>query len=452
MSEPLSIAQGMQDFIDSIPTYLRGSDLVHQGCYAAAHKLDAGSAKQAATILWLLDAGADYGTPAFPVNNGLNLPADHLLHLDNGTEWYWFSANLQEVGGETRIGVVFFMTRTRLVSAEIQQQASWTDAQAQLVHDIGTITFADADGAWIAHLPARACWPIGGDTVVFPTKQAFTFQCGDDVIQGQYPDVLPVTVTAGDAGHGFDLTFSSPLAAGEAYFRQFADGTIPEPKPGFYYSWPQLTVSGTVRRVGRTYQVTGTGWIDHELNMRKPPPPPLPLPPVLDDTVTRAFGGWQWTQMNLSNGDAYTAVTLQNGPLSVNPVSHIGIYVERTADGWKRHLVTGAWHLDNYVPTLRDVLQPTSWTMAAKSALGAVDISITPQVWLQDCSFEMANRQIYSEAPMTAVVAAQSLPNGGGPASLSATGYCECVGTEVNVAYARRALAFLGEPVPSPTT
>lgn len=71
------------------------------------------------------------------------------------------------------------------------------------------------------------------------------------------------------------------------------------PKPeqaSHYYSEPHLQVAGTVVREGRTLQVTGSGWLDHEWSTT-----------VLDPDAV----GWDWVGINLDDGSALMAFQIR---------------------------------------------------------------------------------------------------------------------------------------------
>ncbi len=57
----------------------------------------------------------------------------------------------------------------------------------------------------------------------------------------------------------------------------------------YYYSEPQLQVSGTITREGKPMRVTGTAWLDHEWSTS-----------VLDAEAA----GWDWVGANLDDGSA----------------------------------------------------------------------------------------------------------------------------------------------------
>ena len=65
----------------------------------------------------------------------------------------------------------------------------------------------------------------------------------------------------------------------------------------YYYSQPQLAATGSLRMQGKTFDITGTAWLDHEWSQE------LLAPGVV---------GWDWIGMNLADGSALTAFRLRH--------------------------------------------------------------------------------------------------------------------------------------------
>jgi CrtC N-terminal lipocalin domain len=446
--------EAMTAVLQALPQGLRGGADVFPKLMTAAQTLQ--SPEEALVIQQLLGDSQYYGMAlppdppprTAPIEAGLSFPADHLMHLQYSNEWYWLSANLTSSDGQTRLGVLFTIHRSRLCSAAIQAQAGWTDEQAQVVNAELAIVVHGVGPSRIDRRDPSVHWAWdAGQTMVFPSETDWVLQCGGFVLTGGSPDVLPLTAQLTEPGRSLDLTFSTSMPAASAFFLQGVDGRTPTPRPGFYYSWPQLEVSGTVQIGQETWQVSGTGWIDHQLMMTTPPAAPQPAPPpVMPAPVTRldvGFSGWNWCQFNFDNGDAYTGVAFQAGALAMQPFSPMGFFLQRTADSWTATPVVGVWVLNDLVPTLFDVLQPTAWTYAAASLPGstpAVEVLISAQPWHPDGSFMTGNLSWFSEVPST-VTLARTLPQG--RLEISGSGYCETCGFEVPGRYQARALSFL---------
>lgn len=457
MPAKMTASAAMTARLDALPAYVRNELSVLPDLLNAA--ADLSSAEAAATILGLLGDAQFYGLPAPPAGQP-QFPQSHLMHLDLSNEWYWLSANLTASDGVTRIGVLVDMHSWRMLSQAVQAQAGWTDEECQVVNNAVTVVIANAEGSRIVRRAPNTCWKIGGDAVVFPTPQAFIFRCGEDVLTGGSNQVLPLRAQINDGERlVLDLTFSTDMAAKDAFFLQGFSGVTPAPRAGVYYSWPQLTVRGSVQVDGQAYEVSGTGWIDHQLIMAPPPadapPPPTPVPKFPLNETSEQFGDWQWCQFNFDNGDAYTGVTFQGGPFRVDLASPYGYYLRRQDGAWNTELVVGSWSLDAFIATLFGVVQPTAWTMNAASLVSAgqpfdVNLTIMPQPWHPDGSFVLGDQSIASEVPVTVAAINRQIPGQLPGGIMTGTGYCETVGAEIRANYQARALAFLASQPPRP--
>lgn len=95
----------------------------------------------------------------------------------------------------------------------------------------------------------------------------------------------------------FALQFASvqaPLLHGREGFSQKT------PDPGsvsYYYSLPQLQASGRIVANGKSYDVRGVAWLDHEW-----------FGDIFDDDSQ----GWDWTGVNLDDGSAIMALQMRN--------------------------------------------------------------------------------------------------------------------------------------------
>ncbi len=277
--------------------------------------------------------------------------ADHRLHLDCGNEWYWISANLEAEGphGTVKIGLLIDMLRIRVVSKAVQADAGWSDAECQVVWNAVTAVVSGPGGSSITRRAPNAQWaPVGG-VVEFPGL-GFVYRCGPDVMLGPL-DVLPLEVIVEDGENiSLALSLTSGMPSGSAFFLQGVNGVTPP--VGIYYSWPQLSVSGKVTVGGIAYDAAGVGWIDHQLLV------PGALPP------TQPINAWNWCQFNFDNGEAFTAAAFQIGAIGANKATPYGFYIKPLLGGWQAEPIVGALALDNFIPTLDQVFQPTAWTYA----------------------------------------------------------------------------------------
>jgi predicted secreted hydrolase len=97
-----------------------------------------------------------------------------------------------------------------------------------------------------------------------------------------------------------DFAFELALAPTQPVLVE-GDGGVsskgPDPREAsFYYSEPQLAVHGTVTVEGRTREVDGTAWLDHEWS---------------SDYLGRGAVGWDWTGVNFDDGSALMAFRIR---------------------------------------------------------------------------------------------------------------------------------------------
>jgi len=358
MSEPTGPAGALTMALDAIPPEIAPGQGLFPLLLQAAAQLQ--TPNQAATILRLLGQAAFYGVDLPP--DQLNLPTDHLYHLENSHEWYWFGANLTTTDG-TSLGVLVCFEAQRLFGQALQAEVGWKSAQCHLLSTVATVSIAPPGGvSSLVRRSPNVNWGFNG-SAAFPTIEDFRIQTGPDSFQGQWPSIFPGTVTVDDGDNlQMSLTFA-PAAADPPYFLQGIAGVTPAPKQGLYYSWPQMIVSGSIQTHGGVFEVSGTGWCDHQLMMNPPPATqPSPVQPQ-PNLLPTAFDGWNWCQFNLANGDAFTGFAGRAGSYSANPPSVYGWYVHMTPTGWMTTFCSSnpTWSLDDFVPVLENALQPTTW-------------------------------------------------------------------------------------------
>ncbi|MEC4721172.1 carotenoid 1,2-hydratase [Noviherbaspirillum sp. CPCC 100848] len=216
----------------------------------------------------------------------LVFPQDFGAHPGFRTEW-WYATGWVETPDGKPLGfqVTFFRSTTDHDPANpsrfapkqlIIAHAALSDpAEGKLLHDQKSAR----EGFGIAHAKE-------GNTDV--RLGAWTFVRS---AQGSYEAVVP----AGEFELRLRLEPTQPvmLQGEQGYSRK---GPRPE-QASYYYSEPQLKVSGTIVRHGKPVQVSGSAWLDHEWSTS-----------VLDQNAT----GWDWVGANLDDGSALMAFQIRN--------------------------------------------------------------------------------------------------------------------------------------------
>ena len=239
--------------------------------------------------------GWPMGAHALPART-LGFPRDHGSHPDLRTEWWYITGHAQAAGRPWGFQVTFF--RSRVDVAQGMQSAF---AARQLVFAHAALT--DVQGQKLLHDQriARAGFGVAeasnADTNV--RLQGWSLERRD--APGATPGQAASRYTARVAGSGFalDLSFDSTqpvlLQGTQGLSRKGPEAA----QASYYYSQPQLAVSGTLRVAGRRMDVTpGTGraWMDHEWS---------------EALMHPEAQGWDWIGMNLHDGSALTAFRLR---------------------------------------------------------------------------------------------------------------------------------------------
>jgi hypothetical protein len=441
MTSKMNATEALVRFLDSIPDEQRPEHF-EQLRAAAANVTEA---RQAGVISALLGPAVSFGSDTPQAK--LIFPRDHLLHLNMGTEWYWLSFNVTVEGtdGCDRISGFATVKRVRSVSPDVQRQAGWTDVEAQIGATTATLTFATREHCEIVRRRPNIQWAALGGDVEFGE---FLFRNGPDFLKGS-ANVLPLVVHIDDAPNMIvDVTMSSPLPEGSAFFEQADKYKSAGAGAGFYYSWPQLTVEGSITVDTRTYKVHGSGWICHQMMMLLPPDPAARgVTSTPNYAPTASVNGWSWCQFNLENGDAFTAVAVQSGTLRDTLLVPYGWYVRRNGDEWLQTYLTGFVHLDRFVPGLEGVLLPSAWRYTTTDLTGGrqIDAELLAVPWYPDGSFSDFDLQVQGETAVDVALTDYGRINTqtGSGRLLTGSGYCESVSYEPEERYVERALAYL---------
>jgi len=223
--------------------------------------------------------------PAVAPDRAVQLPADHGSHPDFRTEWWYVTGWLETADGEPLgFQVTFFRTRPDLPAGNssafaphqlIVAHAALSDQRlGRLRHD-----------QRIARASHRLAGAASDDTDVWLGRWRL-------LREGE----RYVTRVDG-AGFAFDLTLERtqpPMVNGHGGYSQ--KGPLAA-SASYYYSVPQLRVSGTVVRDGLPTAVRGKAWLDHEWSTA-----------ILDATA----GGWDWVGINLDDGGALMAFRMRD--------------------------------------------------------------------------------------------------------------------------------------------
>ncbi len=301
----------------------------------------------------------------------MRFPRDEGSHPEFRTEWWYVTGWLNTSGGK-QLGfqITFFRTRPELTD---DNPSAFTPRQILVAH----AALSDPAHGRLLHdqRVARAGFNLAG------ADEGRTRVWLYDWMLTQENNAYRARIATGDFSFDFALSATQPpLLQGDRGLSRKG------PRPGsasYYYSLPQLAVSGTLARSGKTLPVTGSAWLDHEWS---------------SNYMDREAVGWDWIGINFADGGALMAFRMRDpqggkfwaggGYRSPQGVTRILAVedVDFTPRREWRSPRTGATY-------------PVSWRIKA----GAQDIDIEPLMDDQENDTRLSTGTIYWEGAVRAL-------------------------------------------------
>ncbi len=264
-------------------------------------------------------------------------PRDYFNHEDYQTEWWYYTGNVRAADGH-RFG--FELTFFRQGVSRAESLDPW------FVRDL-----------WMAHI---ALSDIGGQR--FYSEERLNRSgpgiAGVDAQTGLVWNGNWQTHISGQSEelHGvadkFRLTLNlkpvkAPVIQGQNGASQKAEGAGHASQ---YFSVTRLLTTGSIDLAGKTYQVDGTSWIDHEF---------------FTGSMAKDETGWDWLSMQLDGGAELMLYRLRHKDGSIDPYSS-GSYVD--ASGKSQFLSASDFAMtpaaDNWTSPASKATYPVRWRIS----------------------------------------------------------------------------------------
>lgn len=214
----------------------------------------------------------------------LAFPRDHGAHPEFRTEW-WYATGWLALPDGKPLGFqsTFFRVRTGIGE---DNPSAFAPRQLLVAH----AALADPVLGRLRHGERSARSGLGRAGFSEERTQVWI---GDWRFE-QEGNNYRTAVRAADFAYTLELRPDGPpLLNGRAGFSQKA----PDPRhASYYYSRPQLAVSGTVMLAGRPQPVSGKAWLDHEWS---------------SELLPEGAQGWDWLGINLADGSALMAFRMR---------------------------------------------------------------------------------------------------------------------------------------------
>jgi predicted secreted hydrolase len=332
-------------------------------------------------------AGADYA----PVVAGrpITFPQDHGSHPEFRTEWWYVTGWLSTERGENLgFQITFFRSKPEI---DAHNPSAFSPQQILIAHC--AISDPDHGRLWQDQRIRRAGFGL------VQAAQGNTDVAIEDWSLQRVQDQFVAKIRAED--FSLDLAMSQtqpPLLNGHGGLSRKGPE---EQSASYYYSLPQLRVTGAVARAGASSKVRGKAWFDHEWSSE-----------YLDAQTT----GWDWVGINFDDGGALMAFRMR-GPQGMQRWAG-GTY--RAADGLTQVLEPGDVEFRaarHWVSPRTGISYPVQWTIRT----GGHDFQLLPLMDDQENDTRLSTGAIYWEGAVRALTEDKLVGRG----YLELTGYGE---------------------------
>lgn len=226
-------------------------------------------------------------------------PRDHFNHPDYRAEWWYYTGNVKSANGR-RFG--FELTFFRQAVTRDKGDSPWHVEDLYLAHlalsDLGGRRFYHDErinraGPGIAGVDERTGLIWNGNWQVHLTEAKQSLRG----VNAEFGIQLDLTPAKPPVIHGRNGISQKAAGAGHA---------------SHYISFTRLLAVGHIELNGRTLQVDGTAWMDHEF---------------FSDSMAPAESGWDWVSLQLDDRSEVMLYRLRHGDGSVDPYSS-GSYID----------------------------------------------------------------------------------------------------------------------------
>jgi len=317
----------------------------------------------------------------------LRFPEDEGSHPDFRVEW-WYVTGLLDAAVARPVGfqVTFFRVHT---ARETANPSAFAPRQILIAH--AAVSDPDRGKLIYEHRAGRAGFKLAealqGRTAVWIDEWAIEQRVRDYLIR------LPAR------NFGFDFTLKetqAPMVNGDGGYSRKGPARA---SASYYYSVPQLAVSGTLIREGSARQITGKAWLDHEWSSS-----------YLDERAS----GWDWIGINFDDGGALMAFRIRDRQQKLFWAG--GTY--RNAKGGSRTFAPDAVRFTGtrfWQSPRTGTRYPIAWTVA----VGDLILSIEPYMEDQEQDASATTGAVYWEGAVQALAAGKRV----GAGYLELTGY-----------------------------
>ncbi len=282
-------------------------------------------------------------------------PQDHGAHPEYRLEWWYFTGNVQ-TQTKRKFGYELTFFRFALTPEKIKTPSAWRDNQMYMAHF--ALTDVESEKFYVDERTSRAGNGLAGASsdhyhVWLHNWKAESINGNDANIQ--------LTATSND------FSIALQLKAQKQITLQGVDGLSQKsPEPGnasYYYSYTRLATTGQIKIEQKSYEVTGTSWMDREWS---------------SSALSKEQSGWDWFALQLSDNSELMFYQLRQKDGSISPNSSGAVF---HADDTKIDLNLSEIQikvLDRWTSPQTQISYPSKWQLLIPKL--EVDLIVTPLI------------------------------------------------------------------------
>ncbi len=317
----------------------------------------------------------------------LQFPRDHGSHPQFRTEWWYLTGRAKDArGGELGIQITFFRNRPRVAE---DNPSRFAPRQLLFAH----AALADAKTGKLLHDQRAARAGFG----LAEALEGRTDLAIDDWSLRQTPGGYSASIATREFSYALDFKVTQPvLLQGDRGLSR--KGPKPQ-QASYYYSQPQLAVSGSITVKGEKREVSGAAWLDHEW---------------ASEYLAGEAAGWDWAGLNLADGGALMVFRMrdkQGGTLWAGGSLRVaGARALSLSPGEVRFQPLRRW---------RSPRSQTEYPVALRVRAGDIEFELEPMMDDQEFDARASTGTIYWEGAVSAKSGGKLLGSG----YLELTGY-----------------------------
>ncbi len=270
----------------------------------------------------------------------IEFPRDHAPHTDFRIEWWYITANLQDEKGR-QWGLQWTLFRNALNS---QFDADgWHSNQLWMAH----AAITSPEGHYFEQRFARGGIGQAGVSDI-AAGENFSAWLDDWLWRADGLQLFPSMLKFSVGDQRVEMRLDSPanwvLHGDRGYSQKSVHG-----QASYYYSEPNIKISGTIQTDNKTVSLSGSAWLDREWSSQP---------------LAQNQAGWDWFSLHLDDGNKLMLYRLRE---NVGEHWLSGSWIDK--DGQKQHLGNADIEL---IPTVtrkinigkkRQVELPLEWTI-----------------------------------------------------------------------------------------